>query len=325
VQSDPALAQLLSEQTSPFDRLEWWQMLERHCGLEPRIASARDGAAYAVLALTPGRKARSLANWYTFRFRPVVSASANGRVLLSTIARVLRRKSARITLAGVPEEDARLLKAAFADAGWAAYRSATDVNHFLLLEGRDFESYLAGRPGPLRSTLERKSGKVATRIVSHFDPAAWDQYESVYRDSWKPEEGSPAFLRAFAEAEGAAGRLRLGLAETGGAETGGEIVAAQFWTVDHGTAYIHKLAYRESAKGLSPGTVLTAALLRHVIDTDRVARVDFGTGDDAYKRDWMERMRSLYRLDLLRRDVPANWPFILRKRLQALAAGAKRR
>ncbi len=47
---------------------------------------------------------------------------------------------------------------------------------------------------------------------------------------------------------------------------------------------------------LSAGTTLTAALFAHVIDRDRVELVDFGTGDDPYKRDWMEQVRPRYRL-----------------------------
>jgi CelD/BcsL family acetyltransferase involved in cellulose biosynthesis len=69
------------------------------------------------------------------------------------------------------------------------------------------------------------------------------------------------------------------------------VVAAQFWTVDGGTAWIHKLAHLDSAKPLSAGTTLSAALFAHVIDRDRVTWVDFGTGDDPYKRDWMEQVR----------------------------------
>jgi CelD/BcsL family acetyltransferase involved in cellulose biosynthesis len=67
----------------------------------------------------------------------------------------------------------------------------------------------------------------------------------------------------------------------------GEPVAAQFWTVDNGRALIHKLAHRESAKDASPGTILSAAMFRHVIDEDRVDIIDFGTGNDSYKADWM--------------------------------------
>jgi len=96
------------------------------------------------------------------------------------------------------------------------------------------------------------------------------------------------------------------------------------WTVEGGTAFIHKLAHRESAKALSPGSVLSAALFRHVIDEDRVATIDFGTGDDPYKRDWMEEVRSRWRLEIVRAGAPANWPFLAQKAAQSLAARIKR-
>ena len=103
----------------------------------------------------------------------------------------------------------------------------------------------------------------------------------------------------------------------------GEPVAAQFWTVEGGTAFIHKLAHTEASKPLSPGTTLSAALFEHVIDRDGVTMVDFGTGDDGYKRDWMEQVRQRYRLDMFRPLYPGNWPQIAKSTLRRLAAGAK--
>jgi CelD/BcsL family acetyltransferase involved in cellulose biosynthesis len=99
-------------------------------------------------------------------------------------------------------------------------------------------------------------------------------------------------------------------------------VAAQFWTVEAGTAFIHKLAHREEAKPLSAGTTLTAALFEHVIDRDKVDVVDFGTGNDPYKRDWMEDVRPRYRLDMFRPGWPGNWPIIARKGISRLAGRA---
>ena len=111
--------------------------------------------------------------------------------------------------------------------------------------------------------------------------------------------------------------MRMGLARHEG-----EVVAAQMWTVDHGTAYIHKLAHLESAKPLSAGTILTAALFEHVIDRDKVAWVDFGTGDDPYKRDWMEQVRPRSRLTCLRRGAVRNWPAIGKSLLHQLVSRA---
>jgi CelD/BcsL family acetyltransferase involved in cellulose biosynthesis len=319
VQSDARLAALLSaqEQRAPFDRLEWWQGLTRHCGLHPLLAVAREGDALAALPLQGSDDhLTALANWYSFRVRPIVSAEADRRRLLTAIARDLGKRARRITLAGLPDEDgsASAVAQAFREAGWIVLREPCDTNHVLAPRGRSYDDYLATRPGKLRTTLKRKSGKIETDIILFFNDDRWKTYESIYGQSWKPDEGSPAFLRAFAEAEGAAGRLRLGIARADG-----EPVAAQMWTVEGGTAFIHKLAYVESARALSPGSVLSAALLRHVIDIDKVSLVDFGTGDDAYKRDWMEKSRPRYRLDMLRPLAPRNWMVFAKTGLRRLA------
>ena len=69
--------------------------------------------------------------------------------------------------------------------------------------------------------------------------------------------------------------MRIGLAYIDG-----QPVAAQFWTVENGTALIHKLAHDERHLAFSPGTLLSAALFQHVIDIDKVDEIDFGTGSE---------------------------------------------
>ena len=318
VQGDAAVAALIAAPCAqtPFDRIEWWRGLAEHCGMVPLIAVASQGEARAVLPLarTDGGLT-ALANWYNFTTRPLFSPGADSAPLLDALARDLAHRAKRITLAPLPDEDgeASALELAFRKAGWAVLRSQCDVNHVLGVQGRSYADYLAARPGQLRTTLKRKASKVSVTIETEFNPASWAAYEAIYASSWKTEEGSPAFLRQFAQAEAAAGRMRLGLAWADGAE-----VAAQFWTVEHGTAYIHKLAHTEASKPLSPGTTLSAALFEHVIDHDKVALVDFGTGDDGYKRDWMESVRPRYRLELLRPGYPGNWPRLAKARLRAL-------
>jgi CelD/BcsL family acetyltransferase involved in cellulose biosynthesis len=157
----------------------------------------------------------------------------------------------------------------------------------------DFEAYWATRPGQLRNTVKRRAKAAGLDVMVHdrFDPGAWADYEAVYRASWKPEEGSFPFLRALAEQEGPAGTLRLGIARKDGVP-----VAAQLWLVENKEAWIHKLAYAEAAKELSPGTILSAAMFRHVLDRDRVGRIDYGNGDEPYKADWMDERRTLWQL-----------------------------
>ena len=319
VQGDPRLAELLGPNCArtPFDRAAWFALQEEHCGLKPLLAVASEGEARAVLPLQRNDdRLEALGNWYSFTVKPLLTKDALGPGLLRAVTRDLKARAWRVTLAPVPDEDgsALLLQEAFRSAGWQVWRKQCGVNHVLEVAGRSYDQFLAARPGQMRTTLKRKSGKVQVKLHRAFDPAAWADYETVYAASWKPQEGSPAFLRAFAEQEGAAGRLRLALAY---AEN--RPVAAQFWTVEGSTAFIHKLAHIEEAKPLSPGTTLSAALLEEVIDRDKVALVDFGTGDDPYKRDWMESIRPRYRLDCLDPGNPRAWPHIAWATLRHLA------
>lgn len=315
VQGDPVLAALLSAPAAaaPFDRIDWWRNLVATCDILPLIAVAANGTERLVLPLM--RRARTiiaLGNWYNFRLTPLATPGADRPALLRAMAEDLAGQAPRITLDKLSAEDAAELAAAFRKTGWSVWQTDCDTNHVLDVGGRSYTEYMADRPGQLRTTLKRKGSKVDVRLYRSFDPQAYDEYEGIYAASWKPDEGSPAFLRRFAQEEGAAGRLRMAIARVEG-----KPVAAQFWTVENGTAFIHKLAHREDAKTLSPGTTLSAALFAEVIDRDRVALVDFGTGNDAYKRDWMEQVRPRYRLDVLRPRWPGNWPIILRNALRA--------
>jgi hypothetical protein len=217
----------------------------------------------------------------------------------------------------VPDEDssASLLATAFEHSGWIVSRKECDENHYLNVRGRSFDQYWEGRPGQLRNTVKRKGkkGVVSIRIESDFVEQSWADYERIYARSWKPHEGNPEFLRKLAEQEALAGCLRLGLAYIEG-----QPVAAQFWTVENGVALIHKLAHDERQLAASPGTLLSAAMFQHVIDIDKVDEIDFGTGSDPYKREWMEEMRPRYAIELLWPNHVLNWPRIIRNKILPL-------
>lgn len=300
----------------PFDRLEWFHLLEES-GARPFVIHAADGNREAALALQlTDNRVESLTNWFSFTWRPVGSGEDFSDEMLASMARELRNRAGCVVLAPVPDEDgtATQLEMAFRSAGWLILREQCDENHVLPVNGRSFDEYWSKRPGKMRTTLKRKGKKVDVEILTHFDENAWAAYEGVYAESWKPQEERSDILEALARSEGNAGRIRLGIARADGVP-----VAAQFWTVEDGTAYIHKLAHLEAAKRLSAGTTLSAALFEHVIDKDRVDLVDFGTGSDAYKRDWMEVNRPRYRLTCLDWRKPRLWPRIAKALLRRLA------
>ncbi len=298
----------------PFDRIEWFQLLAAG-GISPLLVEASHQGESLALALTcKDSGLEPLINWYSFIWRPMMRCDEQCTALLLAAAKDLRRQSHRITLWPLPDEDgtASRLEHAFRDAGWRVDRSQCDHNHILQVGGRSFAEYWAARPGAMRTTLKRKAKMVEVEILDHFDPLAWAAYEHIYVRSWKPEEGSPDLLRQFAQDEGAAGRIRLGIARHDGIP-----VAAQFWTAENGTAYIHKLAHLEDYNSLSAGTTLSAAMFEHAIDRDMVSLIDFGTGNDPYKTGWMEEDRPRFRLNCIDTSQPRAWP--------ALARGMARR
>lgn len=294
-----------------FERLAWFRLLALHCPPPGRLLAARAGKAWLFLA-REGRRARAYAHWYSLRFGP-----AGGTEGLREIAAALRKEGpAMIEMA--PIEDPAPLAAAFREAGWLAFRSPATISWQCDTEGLDFAAYWARRPSRLRNTAERGARSLEVEIHRGFDPEAWAAYEEIYEASWKPAEGSPAFLRALAELE--SGHLRLGIARHRGRP-----VAAQMWLVENGTATIHKLAYRKDAKRLSPGTVLSMAMFRAVLDEDRVRRIDYGTGDEPYKADWMDERHVLWRIEAFDRASLSGVAGAARRAASALVRRAARR
>ena len=128
VQADAPLAALLAAPAAaaPFDRLEWWRGLAEECGLFPLIAVARKGDERAALPLVRVRRQlEALANWYSFRVRPIVSPGADADALLLAMARDLVGEAPHIVLAPLPDESGETarLAAAFRRAGWVVFRS----------------------------------------------------------------------------------------------------------------------------------------------------------------------------------------------------------
>lgn len=290
VEQDAAGALDREAQPCLHSRLSWFRLLADHCPPPGALKVARaeqDGRKAWLFLANGGHGAQAYAAWYSLRFGVIGDPA-----LAPALAETLRRAGlAAISLA--PAIDPEPLAGAFEQAGWSASAAPAAGNWIARTDGLDFDAYWAARPGRLRNSARRKAKAAGLDIAIHdrFDEAAWAAYETVYRESWKPQEGSFPFLCALARQEGAAGTLRLGVARKDGRP-----VAAQLWLVEDRIATIHKLAYAQHARPLSPGTILSMAMFRHAIDRDRVRLIDYGTGDDAYKRDWMDERRQLWRV-----------------------------
>ncbi|WP_432767872.1 MAG: GNAT family N-acetyltransferase [Sphingopyxis sp.] len=293
---------------SPFDRGAWFDLLEAH-GFAGEGRLDAEGTSDGTTAWLPLRREKAghfagLTNWYSFSIRPLWRGGGDRAAALTDLFGRLRKQGSRLSLYPVLDGDQEAIVAALRDAGWWVKATPAGDRHWLDLSGLDHDSWWDSRPGALKNTVKRKAkkGVVDVALFTAFDADAWAAYEAIYAASWKPEEGHPALLRAFAEMESARGTLRMGLARIDGAP-----VAAQVWTVEDGTAFIHKLAHVEDSLKASPGTLLSAALFRHVIEVDHVRRVDFGTGNDGYKKDWMNRHDPLWRIEAFNPARVAAW------------------
>lgn len=285
-------------QPSLFDRLDWFRLTEATFPGDSLILGARSAGSRAWLFLRQlERRAEPLGSWYTLRFAPVFAGEpgpAEQAALLTAITRRLRGRCAWLSLSPLDTPACRSLGAALRSAGWWVREAVTSANWTEHSSRLDWESYWQARPSRLRSTVRRAQRRAPTdtRIVSQFDDHRWADYKEVFGRSWKPAEGSWQFLEHLARQEGKAGTLRLGLGYRDGRP-----VAAQLWLVENGTATIHKLAHDQACDSFSPGSQLSAAMFRHVLTHDRPERIDFGTGDEPYKADWVGERQPLYTLE----------------------------
>ncbi|MFZ2294428.1 MAG: GNAT family N-acetyltransferase, partial [Polaromonas sp.] len=146
----------------------------------------------------------------------------------------------------------------------------------------------------LRNTIKRRTKKFAADggtlelVVDGVGlERGLDAFERVYRVKWKKGEPYSKFIPGLVRTCAERGWLRLATAWFNG-----EPIAAQLWIVANGKANIYKVAYNEAFKLYAPGTLVTAMLMEHVIEQDKVTEVDFLIGDDAYKKKWMSHRRE---------------------------------
>lgn len=316
-----ALAGRLDRDATPclFDRIDWFSSLHCHvfAGETAYILQAAEGDAELWLFLTPSapRRLSALANWYSFAWRPIFLGAPDARHrLLEAAARHLLNGHVQIDFYPMENESDRML-AAFRRAGWFAVRRPMGGRHLLRLNGRDFATYWAQRPGQLRGQVRRKGrgDPFIMEITSHLTDALWADYQHVHARSWKGEEPGMAFLHEVATRESAAGTLRMGFARRNGIP-----VATQFWTVENGVALIHKLSHDRAFDHASPGTLLSHAMFAHAIDRDCVSVIDYGTGDNPYKTDWMEERVTLHRIDCFNPRHASTWFPAARTAISAL-------
>jgi hypothetical protein len=272
-----------------------------------------------------------LSSPYTLVFRPLRhNPSAVASHLMGHVRGVVRLDALD------PDDPAIVdLEQAASARGLAVSRFDHFSNWFMPVDG-DFERWLSGRPGALRNTIRRRiraAGRLRFRSFGFGAASPGDgpepepvdldqavaQFDAVYNRSWKPAEPFAGINELVMRGLARAGVLRAGvLADADGP------IAAQYWAISGGRAYLLKLAHVEGAVARSPGTVLTALMIRSILAADTVDHLDFGRGDDRYKRDWVSRHRTMAGLLLINPRSAAGLATLARARLGALRRARRR-
>ena len=309
-------AALFAQSTAPtyYAHPDWFRNLSETCltaDEDAVVFSARDAEGTTLAALPakrhsaphlfPGARAISgLTNFYSCSFealtRPGIDMTSACRQLVDAMTTDASNPDV-LQLDTLPREaplfDA--LVAAIRARGWPLRPYFHFGNWFEDVADLSFDGYLARRPSRLRNTILRKQRQLAkahdVRVDIRQTPADLDaamaNYEAIYAASWKTAEPFPDFTPGLARHAAANGVLRLGICHLDGAPA-----AAQIWLTYEGRSTIFKLAYADKHRWLSLGTVLTARMMRHALEVDRVREVDFGRGDDGYKQDWLSQRRE---------------------------------
>lgn len=254
-----------------------------------------------------GRLLSGLSSLYSCRFAPVGLDQLDEETACAVVATWLlslrqgQARPSRIAFDGLAEGSTALaaLDTGLRRAGYWVERYAHFGNWYLPTRGLSLDSYWSSRPTALRNTIRRKEKAVRRRgavdITIHSDPSGSDQaiqdYQHVHAASWKPAEPYPEFMPGLIRTGLAAGLVRVGVLSLDG-----EPAAAQIWLTAHRKATIFKLSYHEAHRDLSVGSLLTRSMMAEALDGDTLDEIDFGRGDDPYKRDWLPERRQRWGL-----------------------------
>jgi len=317
----PASANALfarAEQDSLFFSRAWFECLTANAlDADHTLVLACVVSGDNVLAMLPLMQSAGNNTWYSLRhgFTPLYSlllATDEQERVLTCLAEALSQLPIKgLLLEPVADDDNKLivLQKCLATAGFRCEHIFRHYNWINRLHGQSYAQYMAARPAQLRNTIARKQRKLARehgyeiRLFTGADVLRhMPDYYVVYDASWKQNEISNAgFQDCFVEAFSRAGWSRLAILYVKG-----QPVAAQLWFVHHGKASIFRLAYDKAWRQYSTGSILTSYLMEYVIDTDGVTEIDFLTGNDAYKQDWMSERRERFLLSCVKSIIPAS-------------------
>jgi len=265
-----------------------------------------------VLAILPlitrDKEWRSLNHIYTSLFTLLMEKDNQQEIIRCLAKGLSQLPFDSLELGPVAEDDKNInrLRDALESYSFSSMRYAQFFNWYHPLQGQTFADYMAVRSSRVRNTIARKQRKLERErgyeiklyTKSNVQQAMAD-FHIVYKASWKNTEQYRDIMEGFISRFSILDWTRLAILYIDN-----KPVAAQIWFVLHNKASIFKLAYDEAWKRYSPGSILTQYLMETVIDTDKVEEIDFLTGNDRYKQEWMSERRQRWKMVITHKPTP---------------------
>jgi Acetyltransferase (GNAT) domain len=300
-----------------FLTLPWFRNLERTVvgpnevvqiiGVEKRD---KDNVPVGALILKSARPSKrflsqvridSLTNYYTSYFAPVIAQACES---VDDIARVFARELHTSTppwdVLNIRPVDLSLpathsFYTALNNEGFQTQVYFCFGNWYLNVGARSYAEYFKDLPSVVRKNVPyykrrlEKIARVKIKLYTNLEELEIGirDYQVIYNSSWRDFEAYPHFVRGLIRTAAEEGWLRMGLLYIDE-----EPAAAQLWIVKGAVASIYKVCYAEKFAKNSVGSVLTAHMLERAIDVERVHEVDYLSGDDSYKANWMSDRRE---------------------------------
>jgi hypothetical protein len=315
-----------AEQESLFFSRVWLENITAHTLAEHQsmlLACVVDGErVLAILPMleSPRDDLGALSNRFTTLYSLLISDHHPNNHIITCLAKGLSQLEVNsIRLEPIDANDGnitRLLQSMEA-CGFKSHPYFRFYNWSHQVNAQLFDEYMAERPANIRNMIRRKQRKLARehaydiRLHQNVDiDRALLDYQMVYQASWKANEFFADFTPSLVKKLSELGWLRLAILYIED-----KPVAAQIWFVVHRKANIYRLAYDPRWKSYSPGTILTQYLMRYVIDTDKVIEIDFLTGNERYKQDWMTVQKERLGMRFVKKPAQKN---IFRRIIQSL-------
>lgn len=310
-----------SENNSIFYSQTWFEcisLFSEDKNLSISIACVESGSqVFAILPLMISDKgiAYSLKHRYTPHYSLLLHHKNQNAILNCMVQGLMELSIKGLLLEPVSKSDENLNKLVtiFNSEDYTTSYTFRHYNWIYRNQGESFNDYIAKRPARLRNTIARKKRKLEReqsydiRLYQNNDvPQYMPDYYAVYNSSWKAHEQYRHFLDTIVAEFSKSGWTRLAILYINS-----QPAAAQLWFVCQNKASIFRLAYDEKWKHYSTGSILTCYLMQHVIDTDKVNEIDFLTGNESYKQDWMTERRECYLLGLTKNTRPTAWYHLL--------------